>query len=364
MPTSQMHSKRGGSRAIASVSWVCVVPLFVAPGCFFAHDDGDPSGDADDGDGPYPEPEPQPEPLQEEPFSGPCIADGWIDDADADAGVPVSFDLAGTEVGVVADTAMQIEAVPAPFAIAPSPNGGEPLVVFEDATIDGEPAGTVVVTGAVLQVETGVLAEPAVAAASFGEQTVGVTLVAADDDGTRPDLGATADPTHVEALANAEPVDVRFDAARIAAYTAAYVVTPEGNLPLAGAFDVSAARVWWPHGTAIEAAAIDARFGGDVFIGLAANAGTFADGSGTELPIAILGRDAHLRVGPTRVQTIEDMPVHQAMGREEILLSSDVELRMCQADTLVFYAGQTRKLRFAYRQPDGLTDAVFANVVV
>jgi hypothetical protein len=360
MATSETTSERVGRRSITGIA----AALLLTPGCFFADGDDDDAATGDAGDGDVPDPEPQPEPLQEEPFTDPCVPDAWI--VDGDAGVPVTFALEGTEVVVTGDAPMGIEAVPAPFSVKPSPNGGEPLVVFADATLDGELVGTVVITGATIHADTGSLSELAVDSATMHEHAVYVALLAAEDDGTRPQLGATADPLHVDALANAQPIDLRMTGISIDAYTTAYVVTPEGNVPLMGTFEISAERVYWPAGTEIQTAVVDARFAGEVFIGLAAQSGEFtaAEATGSELPMAILGRDGHLRFGPTTVSTLEGMSVQQAMDAEDVLLASQVELRSCQAETLVFYSGQTRKLRFAYRQPGHLTDAVFANVVV
>jgi hypothetical protein len=359
------HTQRSG---LASISGIAVaMPLVVTTGCFLTDDgyDGDDTTPAAD-DGDVPEPEPQPEPLQEEPFTEPCVPDAWIEAADATegTGVPTSFDLHGSQLNAVG--AATVQGVPAPWSIVPSPNGADPLVVIEDATVDGEAVGTVVIVGAAIEAETGDLVELAPTSTVFGADAVQLSLAVADDDGTRPQLGATADPAHVASLADAEPVDLRLDAVRIAAYTSAYVVTPDGNVALAGPFEISASRVYWPHGTVLQAPAVEARVAGDVVIGLEPISGDLeAQGElGNELPLAIFGRDAHLVVGPRQVRTIEDMPVHQAMGRADVLLASEVELRMCQAPTLVFHAGQTRILRLAYRQPGGTTDAVFQSTVL
>lgn len=343
------------------------MPIVLASGCFF--DDGSSNDDASwppDDDGDAPDPDPQPEPLQEEPFEEPCVPEAWIDEADArvSTGVPTSFDLQGSQI--TTDGAMTIEGVPAPWSIVPSPNGGESLVVIEDATVDGEAAGTVVIVGAAIEVDQGALVELAPSSSAFGAGVVQLALPTVEDDGTRPQLGATADPAHVAALADAEPVDLRLDGVRVAAYTSAYVVTPDGNAPLVGSFELSASRSYWPHGTVVQAPAVEARVAGETVIGLEPIAGDFeAEGElGSELPLAIFGHDAHLVVGPTQVRTLDAMQVHQAMGRADVLLQSDVELRSCQAPTLVFGAGQSRILRMAYRQPGGTTDAVFQSTVL
>ncbi len=349
-----------GRHAIAGLA------LVMSGGCFMFDDgEGETTDDPSD-DGEVPDPEPQPEPLQEDPFTEPCVPDAWIEEADAreSTGVAASFDLHGSQL--TADGAATIEGVPAPWSIVPSANGGDPLVVIEDATVDGEAVGTVVIVGVAIEVDEGALVELTPASTSFGESSVQLSMPAAEDDGTRPQLGATADPAHVAALADAEPIDLRLDGVHVAAYTSAYVVTPEGNTPLMGAFELSASRSYWPHGTVVQAPAVEARVAGDVVIGLEPISGDFeAPGElGSELPLAIFGHDAHLVVGPRQVRTVEPMPVHQAMGREDVLLASEVELRSCQAPTLVFDRGQGRILRMAYRQPGGTTDAVFQGTVL
>ena len=125
-------------------------------------------------------------------------------------------------------------------------------------------------------------------------------------------------------------------------------------------------RAYWPEGTLVSATSADAKFHGELFIGMQPVAGEMlAGGEPVDvLPLSILGRDGHLRVGPGRVATIDPMPVRAAMDAEGALVHSEVELRICHAPTLVFSPGETRILRMAYHQPDGLTDAAFSDAIV
>lgn len=343
-----------------------VVAMCAAPGCFF-FDEGS-SDEALDSAEPAPPP-PEPEPLlQEEPFEGECLPGEWIDAVDTleAPGVPTTFDLRGAEVRITSDASPDVASMTAPMSLGLPGDPDAAIVVIENAVVDGEAVGTVVVQGTTIDVALGTIADIGIAGVGLDDAFVRAEPAAVVDDGTRPDLGSLADPAHVEALAQAAPFDLRLDALEISGFAAAWIVGDAGPIALETAFTVSAERVYWPQGTLVSAASMDARWSGELFIGLSPIGGELVAGGepAEALPLSILGRDAHLSVGPGRVATLEPMPVRTAMDTDGALIGSEVEIRLCHAPTLVFSPGQTRALSMAYRQSDGLADAAFSDVSV
>lgn len=351
----------------ATVTTLAVVWAATASGCVW----GDGRDDEDDDVGNSPvtlgvddsadDPSADPGPL-EEPFTEDCVLGEWLDQLDANElpGVPVTIDLQGTQVRLEGATPT-VHGMSAPLTI--SAGSGASLMAFADATVDGL-SGTLVVTGSEIVASSGRLVLEELAPTTFEDTAVFVTPSAADDDGTRPDLGPSARPEHQAALDQSWPANVAAEGLEILTYEEAYLVTQTETIPLAGAITVSASSTYWGWETVVGSASIEATWPGDVFIGITPSGGEVrtAQGPTDELPVAILGRAAHLEVGPDHVRTLEDMAVRNAMGSEGALVATEVELRRCEPPTLVLYPYQSRTLRFAYHQTDGLSDATFSDV--
>ena len=343
-----------------------LLSVLALPGCgFIFGDDAEGGGSgAPPTDDPYPMPEEDPG-TPEEAFDEECVPQAWIDEAREDAtwGAPARFQIDGSQVSVDAQQST-IEAVPAPFTVAlASPS----VVVIEAASIVDGPSGTVVIAGASFGAEEGALVPASTEALSFTEQSAVVVPLATTDDGARPDLGVDADPADVAALQANVPFEMTVEHLGVTSYERAYVVTEQGNVPLTGAFVVSdASRVYWPAGSAVYAQTVEASFSGEVFIGLEPLAGEFSvRGEPAEaLPLAILGRDARLVVGPSHVQTIDPMPVRQALDAYGALVGADMQLRRCMPDMLVMYPGERRIVELAVRERGGATDGAFAAFTV
>jgi hypothetical protein len=342
---------------------VCVLLVggLLLPACGFLFSDGsdDDGGMSPDGDPPEPPPVDDPG-TEEEAFTGQCVPDAWIEDA-RDVGAPgalVSFDLRAQEVAVAADRT-RVHSVLAPLQVA-WPMAEASVVVFPDAVVEGGPQGTVVVVGAQLNAGGGSLS-PSDAADVELDGGARVELAIADDDGERPDLGADADPGDVAALASAVPVDVAVAGLELEAYERAYVVSDGVATELPAAFEVSASRIYWPRDAAIYPDAVEAGFDGEVFIGLTPLGGELVVGEEKvpALPMAILGRDAELVVGPGVLRTVAPMPVRQALDDYGALIPAVVQLRLCEPKTMVMRPGETRIVELAVREKGGLTDAAF-----
>jgi hypothetical protein len=329
--------------------------------------DDDANGDSDmpPGSDPAPPPEEEDPRTEEALFDEECIPQAWVDEARDTStwGAPASFELNGSQIEVDAQESV-VESVLAPMSVSLGVESS--VVAFPDAELSNGLQGTVVIAGAELAADSGELVPAATEALVLSDASATVVPVAGVDDGTRPDLGPDAYAQDVDALASAVPVEMTVDKLGITSYERAYVVTDEGTVELSGAFVVSAPRVYWPVGSTVFANAVEATFAGEVFIGLTPVAGTFSiEGEPTEaLPIAILGRDAHLVVGPARVDTVEPMPVRQALDSYGALVGADMQLRRCMPETLVMWPGEKRIVELAVRERGGLTDAAFAGFTV
>lgn len=338
--------------------------------CGFFGEPGTDDYDDTDSDPQVPDSEPPPElppeePIPtEQPFEGSCVPEHWRGPEVA-PGVPTTLSLTGSQV-VIDGADPDVRQIFAPLSLELSANGAQPLLAFEDATIDGGATGLVVVVGASIAADEGAFFDAGVLAPAFEANGVSLDLPVGVDDGYRPDLGPNANPDHQLALDATAPVDLPIEGLRISGYEAAYVITDTETLDLVGPFSVSADRMYWPTSSTVIADSIEAQYAGEVFVGMEPIDGEASteDGALPGLPAAILARDAHVIVGPDHLETVDPMPVRQAIDGDGVLVSSVVELRRCVPETLYFEPGATRSLRFAYRQSDGLSDAVFANVVV
>lgn len=344
-----------------------VISALVLSGCGIFFDDHDSSGSS--GTPPTGEPGPVPEPdprTQEEPFEGECVPQAWFDASRSASqwGAPARFEIDASQVRVEADSGATVHSVLAPLTVTLS--DAESIVVFEDATIADGVEGTLVIVGADFAADAGALVPASTDPLVFSDTAATVVPRPSTDDGTRPDLGVDADPLHVAALQAAVPHDVTVEALGVPSYDRAYIVGETGTTEVSGAFVVSASRVYWPTGTTIHAEAVEATFAGEVFIGLEPFAGELSiRGEPAEaLPMAILGRDAHLVVGPHRLDTVDPMPVRQALDSYGALIGSEMQLRRCEPETLVMRPGETRVLEFAVRERGGQTDAAFHELVV
>ncbi|HWB73762.1 MAG TPA: hypothetical protein VG755_02380, partial [Nannocystaceae bacterium] len=276
-------------------------------------------------------------------------------------GDPVAIDLVGTQVSVDGEPAPHVETIAAPLHLEPI-EPTLPVIAFGDASV-GELHGTVIVVGTGIAATSGSIGIDAPAELQLDDARAWVRAAAAsDDDGVRPTLPADAPADHQAALAASARYDVAVNELELAGFDAAYVVTDTGSVALEGPIAITSSTMYMGQGSRIGSMAIAARWEGEVFIGIATQSGELTDADG--LPVAILARDARLDVGPDHVRSLEDVPVRQALDADTALVASSVELRSCQADTLVFWQGETRILRMAYHQDDGLTDAVFADAWV
>jgi hypothetical protein len=336
-------------------------------GCGWLFDDGDDGdGSGSPVDDPTQPPPSGPDPVTEAPFEDECVPSEWLPDPAAQWGTPVSLALRGDQVRVDADTVPVVEDIHAPLRIEPV-DPELPIVAFGDARVDGLHEGTLVVVGVGIVATGGRMVVAANGELELDDARAWVRPWAdAEDDGMRPQLGEGAAATHQASIDGSASYGLAIEALELSAFDEAYVVTEGGTVPLTAPITVSATRVFWGEGSRVGASAVSARYTGEVFIGIAAVEGELVDaGVATdELPLAILARDARLDVGPDHVRSLEDVPVRQALGVDEALVASTVLLRSCQADTLVMYAGQTRRLQLAYHQSGAPTDAVFADAWV
>lgn len=297
----------------------------------------------------------------EKPFDEECTPQEWHEEAEEhpDSGISAAISLEGSQVRVEGDEPT-VEQVSAPLTIVPG-GSSSPFVAFAGPVVDGDEVRTLVLFGAEIAATNGRFVLDDVAATEIDEQAAWVTPSASSDDGTRPSLGTI--PTLDQATLNhAIPVNLGAQELRITAYETGYIVSDTGTRPVTGPITVSATRAYWDRQTSIGADSIVARWDGDVAIGLSPRSGSLrtADGPTEALPQVILGRDAHLEVGPGHVRTIEDMFVRQALDQDGPLLASTLELRLCAASKLVMHEGEPRTLRLAFRQPGNLTDATFS----
>ena len=343
-----------------------VITALALSGCGILFDDDDASGGTGDLPDSDPEQVPEEEPrTEEEAFDEECIPQAWIDDAREAStwGAPASFEIDASQVRVDADETT-VTSMLAPLTVVLS--DASSIVVLENAAIADGVEGTVVIVGPSFAADAGELLPASTDELLLSDASAAAVPLPATDDGTRPDLGTDADPVHVAALQAAVPHDVTVEALGVASFDRAYVVGETGTTELTGAFVVSASRVYWPSGSQIRAEAVEATFGGEVFIGLEPFAGEFTirQEPAAALPIAILGRDAHLVVGPHQLDTVEPMRVRQALDSYGALVGSEMQLRQCEPDTLVMAPGETRILSLAVRERGGLTDAAFGEFVV
>jgi hypothetical protein len=345
----------------------------LSQGCGWWFDDGDGEYDGDvDSDGDVQPPPPDgPPPLTEEPFTEECVPSAWYEEAAPPSGTPASIDLRGTQVRIDNALTPYVTAIAGPLRIEPA-NPELPIIAFGDASVD-DPAtdttheGTLVVVGTGIVATAGLVDVGTLTELSIADDNAWMRpWPVEDDDGARPMLGATALPEHQAAIDATSVYALDFQALELSAFDEAYIVTETGTIPLAAPIVVSAPVAYWAVSSRVGAHAVDATYTGAMFIGIAPTSGTLTteDGETEEPPMAIFTRDARLDVGPDHVISLVDAPVRQALGIDEALVGSEVELRSCQADTLVMYASQTRILRLAYRQDTGLTDAVFSEVIV
>lgn len=346
--------------------WLCtlaIAPVIATSGCGWIFGDDDDSAqqdDVDDGDTTPPPPS-GPPPLMEEPFDEECVPSEWLPATAEPWGDPVAIDLRGTQVSVDGEPAPHVETIAAPLHLEPI-EPTLPLIAFGDATV-GELHGTVVVVGTGIAATAGTIGVDAPAELQIDDARAWVRASAAsDDDGVRPVLPADAPPDHQAAIAASARYDLAVNELELAGFDAAYVVTDTGSVALEAPVAIRASAIFMGQGSRIGSTSVAARWQGEVFVGIATQSGALGDAEG--LPVAILARDARLDVGPDHVRSLDDVPVRQALDADTALVASSVELRSCQADTLVFWQGETRTLRMAYHQDDGLTDAVFADAWV
>lgn len=297
----------------------------------------------------------------EEPFDEECTPQEWHEEADEhpDSGVSAAISLEGSQVRVEGDEPT-VEQISAPLTIVPGASSN-PFVAFDGPVVDGEEVRTLVLFGDEIATTHGRFALDDIAATEIDDRAAWVMPSGSSDDGTRPDLG-TIVMLDQATLDDAIPVDLGAQELRITAYETGYIVSDTETRPVTGPITVSATRVYWDRRTSIGADSIVARWDGEVAIGLSPRSGSLrtADGPTETLPQVILGRDAHLEVGPDHVHTIEDMFVRQALDQDGPLLASTVELRLCASSKLVMHELETRTLRLAFRQPGNLTDATFS----
>lgn len=296
--------------------------------------------------------------VTEEPFDEDCIPSEWLDEAEAnpDAGVPVSISLEGSQVRVQG-TRPTVEVIAAPLTIEPVLGS---IVAFQDPIVDGVEVRALVLHGSAIAANAGRFTLGVAATTAVDDRAAWVTPPGAEDDDARLDVGST--PTGDEdELDQTRPFDIVAEELRITDYEEGYIVTDVEARPVRGPITVSATRAYWRYGTKIGADSITARWEGDVAIGIEPHSGSMRtdDGPTEALPQVILGRDGHLEVGPNHVRTVADMFVRQALDEDGPLLASMVELRLCASPTLVMSEGESRTLRFAYRQLGNLTDATF-----
>jgi hypothetical protein len=363
------------SMTTAHVRRSAIALLFgtLAQGCGWWFDDGDGDDDYDgDSDGDVTPPPPDgPPPLAEDPFTEECIPAQWYPESPPPWGTPASIDLRGTQVRVDTSLTPHVNAVAAPLRIEPA-DPELPVIAFGDATVE-DPAtdtvheGTLVVVGTGIVATAGIVEIDALTELSIADDNAWLRPWAVEqDDGMRPALGETAPAEHQAAIDATSQYELDVQALELTGFDEAYVVTDAGIVPLTPPFSVTASVVYWAPSSRVGAHAVDTSYSGELFLGIAPVAGTLTteDGETEEPPMAIFTRDARLDVGPDHIRTLIDAPVRQALGVDDALVESEVELRSCQADTLVMYQGQTRILQMAYRQSTGLTDAVFSEVIV
>lgn len=297
--------------------------------------------------------------ASEEPFDEECIPSAWHDEAEANPefGVPVSLSLEGSHVRM-RGTRPSVEVIAAPLTI--EPGQGANTVAFQDPIVDGVEVRALVLHGRAIAASGGRFTLGVAATTAVDDRAAWVTPPGAEDDDARLDVGSV--PTGDEdELDRARPFDIVAEELRVTAYDEGYIVTDGEARPVTGPITVSATRAYWSYGTNIGANSITARWEGDVAVGIEPRTGSMRteDGPIEALPQVILGRDGYLEVGPGHVRTVEDMFVRQALDEDGPLLPSAVELRLCASPTLVMSRGESRTLRFAYRQPGNLTDAAF-----
>ncbi len=342
-PSRSSHVTHGRGRLRASL---LLLPLSAA-GCF---------GLGPDSDGPV-----------EEPFTEECVPSDWLLDAEQnpESGVLTSLSLVGSQVRIEGEEEPLVETIEAPLAVADW-GGGSPLLVFEDAVVEGSARGTLVLHGAYTIATSGRFRLDATATVAIDDDMAWVDPTLPEDHAGRPDLGASAPEGHQAALDESVPTGLRAEDLVFADYDGAYLVTDEETLELVGSFRVSAEDLYWSTDASLVSESITARWTGDVFIGIGAHAGEArtSDGPLSELPVAILGRDAHVEIGPRLLRTLEDLPVWVLLGEDGNLLESDVELRACEPQTLVMEEGSVRSLRFARRQRGNTADAILVGATI
>lgn len=308
---------------------------------------------------------PQPEMLVEEAFTEDCVPQAWLTAQDDDGvGVPTTFELQGGDPRV--DGGMPVvETIAAPMAFQ-TDHGESWVLVFDDATVEDNEQGTLVVVGARIEADQGTLEHGRTAELAIGSDAVTVWPSAAADDGWRPSLGQSLPNWFDDALESSPPLGLVAEDLRITGYDHAYLVTPAETWALQGSFRVSAREIYWNMGSWIEAEAVTGRWDGELTVGIDAWQGELRtdEGVSPSLPLVVLGRDAHLELSAHSVRTVEPMPVVQALGDEGVLLGSSIELRACEPETIVMGEGETRALRFAYRQPGGTAEAVVASAQI
>jgi hypothetical protein len=354
-------------------SAIAILFTSLSQGCGWWFDDGDDGYEEDVGSGDDMQPPPPdgPPPLQEEPFTEECVPAEWYPESPVPWGTPTSIDLRGTQVRIDNGLTPHVTAASAPLQIEPA-NPELPVVAFGEATVedlatDAIHEGTLVVVGAGILATAGDIGIDALTEMSLYDNGAWLRPFAVEeDDGMRPVLGEGAALDHQAAIDASSVYELDVQALELSAFDEAYVVTETGIVPLTSPLLVTAPVAYWAAGSHIATNAVDVTYTGETFIGLEPISGTITteDGETETPPLAIFTRDVRLDVGPDHVRTIEDAPVRQALDADEALVASEVELRSCQADTLVMYLGNTRILRMAYRQPTGLTDAVFTEVIV
>ncbi len=309
------------------------------------------------------------DPLVEEPYRDACLPQAWMEDAAAfgDPGVATAIDLRGTQVRVIGEPSPFIEAIENARGVHLGDAFSAPLLVFEDAVVDGQARGTVVMSSKFVEARGGTFLELGVAPTTVDDTVVRVNSPPGELGGPRPSLGPGADPSHEGALAESTELTATIEDLEVIAADQVYAVTASGQEPLALPLTISAPRAYWTQGSQIVANSIRARYAGEVFIGLNATSGNLtAEGQTSgSMPYAVLGRDAHLVVGPDQVKTVDDLAVRQALSESAgALIPADMELRICQSDPMVFEPGEVRVLTLSFRERSGLADAIFAGLTV
>lgn len=345
--------------------WVglSLLAAFSLSGCGIFFDSGS-AGDPDEMEPtadtePYAEPDDVP---YEEPFMGDCVPADW--EYEPDVGAPATFSLSGFNVRVEGSEQVMIESIEAPGHLSPA--GDTPLVAFGDALVNGEIQGTLVVVGTDLQLGSGRLSVGQSGSVVVKGAAVATLPVAGEDDGVRPGLPAEAPPEHAAALVDALRFETSAEDLRLESYEEAYVVTAQGQVvPLSGPLSVTAPHMFAAWQTAADGV-VTAQWSGSVIIGLDPTEGQLEDDSGVRpgIPSVLLTFDPKLRVSGVSVDSAEPVRTRLAMDNDGALLASGVEVRWCESEELVFYAGQTRILRLAYRQQGPATDAIFAGVFI